>query len=349
MKIIAIVGARPQFIKHAPIELFFKDKCSFLTIHTGQHYDENMSKVFFEELGMRKPTYLLSAGGGSHGEQTGKMLIEIEQILLKEIPSIVVVYGDTNSTLAGALAASKLNIPVIHVEAGLRSYNKDMPEEINRILTDNVSKVLFCPTDQAIINLKKENITSHVFKTGDIMCDMIHIAKEQGVLQKTNNHNQYIYATIHRPYNTDGRLRLQKILENLNGLNKTVIFSRHPRTKKLMNNFGIDDADFVNIKFIDPVSYFENLNFMFNAYAIITDSGGMQKEAYMLGKKCITLRTETEWMETLTNSWNVLVFDDLSQIQEELENIPFDHNEMLYGDGKAAEEIYTIIMDIFVS
>ena len=347
IKIIAIIGARPQFIKHAPIELYFKDKCDFITIHTGQHYDENMSKVFFDELGMSAPTYLLKLGGGSHGEQTGKMLIDIEKILLDEKPDFVLVYGDTNSTLAGALAAAKIHIPVIHIEAGLRSFNKQMPEEINRILTDNVSSILLCPTDQAIENLKSENITKNVFKSGDIMCDMIHIAKKRNLLQKSEDYLDYIYTTIHRPYNTDDLQRLEKVLESLNNLDKKIIFARHPRTKNLMEKHQLFDNKFANIKFIEPVSYFENLNYMYNASAIVTDSGGMQKEAYILEKKCITLRSETEWVETLENNWNALVFNHLESIQEELNKKPFGHNDTIYGNGNAAKEIYDIIDDTF--
>tara|TARA_B110000459_G_scaffold189565_1_gene223851 strand:+ start:4216 stop:5268 length:1053 start_codon:yes stop_codon:yes gene_type:complete len=347
IKIIAIIGARPQFIKHAPVELYFKDKSDFATIHTGQHYDENMSKVFFDELGMSQPSYLLQLGGGSHGEQTGKMLIEIEKILIQESADCVMVYGDTNSTIAGALAAAKLNIPVIHIEAGLRSYNKEMPEEINRILTDNMSSILICPTDQAVENLKKENIVDSVFKTGDIMCDMIHIAKKKKVLQKSIDYQSYIYATIHRPYNTDDIERLEKVLKGLNELSSKVIFARHPRTEKLMNKFDLLDRDYENVKFISPVSYFENLNYMYNSKAVITDSGGMQKEAYVLKKKCITLRSETEWVETLKNNWNVLIYEELDQMQEELEKTPFNHDELIYGDGNAAEEIYNIITNNF--
>lgn len=347
IKIIAIIGARPQFIKHAPIELYFKDKSDFITIHTGQHYDENMSKVFFDELGMSQPSYLLRLGGGLHGEQTGKMLMEIEKILIKESADYVLVYGDTNSTVSGALAAAKLNIPVIHIEAGLRSYNKEMPEEINRILTDNVSSILICPTDQAVENLKKENIVDNVFKTGDIMCDMIHIAKNNDMIQKSGDYLNYIYATIHRPYNTDDLERLGKVLESLNTLDKKVIFARHPRTEKLMSKFGLLAESYENIQFISPASYFKNLNYMFNAQAIITDSGGMQKEAYVLEKKCITLRSETEWVETLENNWNVLVYEDLDNIQLELDKIPFNHDNALYGNGNSAKEMYKLIINNF--
>ena len=343
IKIIAIVGARPQFIKHAPLELYFKDKVDLITIHTGQHYDDNMSKVFFDELNMTPPKYLMSLGGGLHGEHTGKMLIEIEKVLVDEKPDYVLVYGDTNSTLAGALAASKLHIPIVHVEAGLRSFNKTMPEEVNRVLTDNISSILLCPTELAITNLKNENILEQVYKTGDIMCDMIAIAEKAQLIKKAANHLEYIYTTIHRPYNTDDLKRLKEVLFHLNSLSQKVIMARHPRTKGLMAKYNIVDTDYPNIEFIVPVSYFENLNYMYNAAAIITDSGGMQKEAYILKKKCITIRTETEWVETLKDNWNSLVFEDLQSIKEELKQLPFNHNDTLYGNGYAAKEIFEII------
>ena len=343
-KIVAIIGARPQFIKHAPIEMFFKGKYDLITIHTGQHYDDNMSQIFFKELGMSKPNYLLKSGGLSHGKQTAQMLIEIEEILISEKPDAVLVYGDTNSTLAGALVAAKIHIPIIHIEAGLRSFNKEMPEEINRILTDHMSSILLCPSDAAIKNLATENIKKNVFKTGDVMCDMIHIAKTKGLL--IENNDEYIYTTIHRPYNTDKKERLISILETLNELPSKVIFSRHPRTKLYMGKFNLIDQNYKNIQFIEPVSYFVNLNYLYNSVAMITDSGGMQKEAYILKKKCITIRSETEWLGTLKNGWNTLVFEDLSEIKSILENPAGKHFSDLYGTGDASKEIYEILKDI---
>ncbi|MCO4815183.1 MAG: UDP-N-acetylglucosamine 2-epimerase (non-hydrolyzing) [Flavobacteriales bacterium] len=341
MKIIAIIGARPQFIKHAPIEMYFKDKCDLITIHTGQHYDENMSQIFFSELKMSQPKYLLKSGGLSHGKQTAQMLVEIEEILIAEKPDAVLVYGDTNSTLSGALAASKIHIPIIHVEAGLRSFNKKMPEEINRVLTDYMSTVLLCPSDAAIENLSNENITNNVFKTGDVMCDMIHLAKTKGLL--IENDDNYIYTTIHRPYNTDDHERLTSILTTLNNLNSKVIFSRHPRTKSYMLKYNLKDEAYKNIEFIEPASYFDNLNFLHNSTAMITDSGGMQKEAYILKKKCITIRSETEWMGTLKNGWNTLVFENLSEMESILNKPTGEHISNLYGNGKASQEIFEII------
>jgi len=341
-KIVSIVGARPQFIKHAPIELYFKDKIIVVNIHTGQHFDKNMSQIFFDELKMGKPQYMLEAGGLTHGQQTGKMLAEIEQILEVEKPDAVLVYGDTNSTLAGALAAAKMHIPIIHVEAGLRSYNKEMPEEVNRVLTDHVSSILLCPTDIAVENLAKEGIVTNVFKTGDVMADMVRIAQESGFL-KVETNERYIYATIHRPYNTDDVSRLSKVIDAMDSLPDKVIFARHPRTKKLMAKFGIKDESYKNITFIGPVSYFENLAYLSNAAMLITDSGGMQKEAYILKRKCVTIRKETEWVETLHDNWNTLVFHDLEKITEIYSLETQNHDSELYGIGNAAEEIYHII------
>lgn len=339
-KIVAIVGARPQFIKHAPIELAFKETFNLITIHTGQHYDKNMSEVFFDELKLDKPNYKFNLGGGSHGAQTGKMLIEIEQVLQKENPDACIVYGDTNSTLAGCLAAAKLNIPVIHIEAGLRSYNKAMPEEINRIATDHMSSLLFCPNENARENLVSENIINNVFVTGDIMADMLRIAQSK-LIPKSE---PYVYATIHRPYNTDNPHRLEDLFRTLNNLTDLVIFSLHPRTKKIANDNNIKLSMFENIQFIDPVGYFDNVNYICNSLLTITDSGGIQKEAYILKTKCITIRSETEWIETLENNWNHLVYEELGDILAYYHVKPGTHDANLYGDGYTANRILDIIL-----
>lgn len=339
-KIVAVIGARPQFIKHAPIELVFKEAINLITIHTGQHYDKNMSDIFFDELKLEKPKYQFSSGGGAHGEQTGKMLIEIEQVLQKENPEACLVYGDTNSTLAGGLAASKLNIPVIHIEAGLRSFNKSMPEEINRIAVDHMSSLLFCPNDNALQNLARENIINNVFVTGDIMADMLRIAQNRITLKS----EPFVYATIHRPYNTDNPQRLGKLFSTLNNLPDLVIFSLHPRTKKLAIDNSMDLSIFKNIKFMDPVGYFDNVNYIANSLLTITDSGGIQKEAYILKTKCITIRSETEWVETLENNWNNLVYEKMDEIEDFYHAKVGAHNENLYGDGHAAERILDIVL-----
>jgi UDP-GlcNAc3NAcA epimerase len=336
-KIISIIGARPQFIKHAPLDLALKQHFHSVTIHTGQHYDEKMSHIFFNELNMTPPQYLLQIGSHAHGKQTGLMMIEIEQIVVAEKPDAVLVYGDTNSTLAGALVASKLHIPLIHIEAGLRSFNKKMPEEINRILTDQVSNLLFVPTESAIQNLKNEGITEGVHLSGDVMHDAILLA--QKFVKELPNKNQYYLATIHRPYNTDEKARLVDILTVFNSLDLPIVFPIHPRTKANLSRWAVSLTDFPRITFTDPVSYFDLVNLQSNAAAVVTDSGGVQKEAYWLQKKCITLRSETEWIETLEGGWNTLVFDDLNQIKEVLAKPLGPHNPQLYGSGNASEAI----------
>ena len=343
-KVIAIVGARPQFIKHFAFELEAKKGFNLKTIHTGQHYDENMSNVFFNELGMSQPDYLLNLGGGNHGQQTGSMMIEIENILVNEAPDIVVVYGDTNSTLAGALVASKLHIPVAHIEAGLRSYNKEMPEEINRVLTDHISAFLFVPSEQSLDNLVKEGITKNVFSVGDIMKDLVLKSVENSwIIAPEQVDEAYYYVTLHRPYNTDEKDRLLYVLSSLNILNKRVIFAIHPRTRNAMKNFGLEETDFQNITFIAPQSYFSNLGYLYYSEGLITDSGGMQKEAYWLQKKCVTVRKETEWVETLKERMNVLLFNDLSDIQQYLNEQNLSFYQSLYGNSNTALEIINSI------
>jgi UDP-GlcNAc3NAcA epimerase len=346
-KVLAIIGARPQFIKHFPFEKAAEGYFDLITVHTGQHYDQNMSQVFFDQLGMKTPHYQLQTGGGNHGVQTGKMMAEIEEIVLKESPQVVVVYGDTNSTLAGALVASKLHIPVVHIEAGLRSYNRSMPEEINRVLTDHMSTLLLVPSEEAVNNLEKEGIRAHVHIVGDIMKDMVQMTVSNGWATAPDTTEAYYYATIHRPYNTDERPRLKYVLDTFQSLNKRVVFSIHPRTRNAMKTYGMDEADYSNIQFIDPQGYFENLGWLQHADALITDSGGMQKEAYWLEKKCITIRKETEWVETLAQGANVLVFNDLSSVSTVLESSvkPIFDTE-LYGNGRAANAIIDCINQV---
>ncbi len=342
-RIIAVIGARPQFIKHFAFEKACQGKVELKTIHTGQHYDENMSKVFFDQLGMNKPDYMLDVRSGSHGIQTSKMMVEIEKILLEERPDYLVLYGDTNSTLAGAIVASKIHIPIAHIEAGLRSFNKEMPEEVNRILTDHVSDLLFTPSQLASNHLRTEGITKGVHLVGDIMKDLVAYCKDNNVLPSRDESFDYYYTTIHRPHNTDDRKRLEAILKELNSLDKKVIFSIHPRTTNFMNKYDMDVKNYSNITFIEPQPYFENLSYLLHSSGLITDSGGMQKEAYWLNKKCITIRKETEWMETLSKGANTLIFADLNTlaitINEPVE--AFDQN--LYGNGKTAERILDLL------
>ena len=346
-KIATIIGARPQFIKHAALEPELKKYFNHISIHSGQHYDEEMSQVFFNELGIDQPTYMLKAANGLHGEQTAQILIETEKILLNEKPDMLVVYGDTNTTLAGALAASKLNIPIAHIEAGMRSFNREMPEETNRVLTDHMSDLLFTSSQESLIQLKKEGIVNGVFDCGDIMKDLTFMIKEKGLINVENSKSNKIYCTLHRPYNTDKPDRLKSILDHLNKLSKKVVFSIHPRTQKMMAVYHFSEKNFSNIEFINPQSYIKNLNNLFNFDAIITDSGGMQKEAYFLQKRCITLRSETEWVETLENNWNTLVFEDLNKIESSLNKPLGAWNANLYGGGNAKELIVNEIKKYF--
>lgn len=340
-KIISIIGARPQFIKHAPVSVALKNKFQSLSIHTGQHYDDNMSRVFFDELKIDRPDFLLDIGNNTlHGAQTATMLSQTEEILLKEKPDAVLLYGDTNSTIAGSLAASKLQMPVIHIEAGLRSFNREMPEEINRVVTDHLSTLLFCPTPVGVENLKNEGITKGVFLTGDVMADALRMMKP--FLEKKFS-QPYYFATIHRPYNTDEKERMVRILQAFDQLNQPVIFSMHPRTANNLKKWNVDISAFKNIQITGPVGYKESLSYQAYADAVITDSGGIQKEAYMLHRRCITVRKETEWVETLDGGCNTLVFDDLNRINDLLQQKDSLVFKELYGNGHAAEEIIDII------
>lgn len=345
-KILAIVGARPQFIKHYPFEQEAIKHFDLVTVHTGQHYDDNMSQVFFDELGMRPPDYMLDIGSGSHGNQTGRMMIELENVMQLENPEWVVVYGDTNSTLAGALVAAKLHIPIAHVEAGLRSYNREMPEEINRIVADQLSTLLFVPNEAARNNLGNEGIIQGVYEVGDLMKDLVMQCQREGKIGHESLRLQpYYYATIHRPYNTDDSDRLSMVLDALQDLHHPVIFAMHPRTRHAMKRMELEAAQWPNIEIIDPVGYLDNLTFLYHSEALLTDSGGMQKEAYWLKKKCVTMRTETEWTETLEHGWNHLVFQDLEALESVL-TCPSDGWMSLYGNGQAAQSICRAILEL---
>jgi len=360
MKIVTIVGARPQFIKMAVVSraiknnnLNNKDNINEVRVHTGQHYDKNMSDIFFEELDIPKPDYNLNIGSSSHGKQTGEMLIKIEEVILKEEPDYVMVYGDTNSTLAGALVASKLHIPVIHIEAGLRSFNMNMPEEQNRILTDHISTFLFCPTESAVENLNKENIFDGkqlsrkkitVANSGDVMFDAINYYKEiakhnkLSIFSSLDIPKNYLLATVHRAENTDNKEKLINIFHALSKIDTTIVLSLHPRTKKYISDYGIKISD--NIKLIEPIGYLDMICLEDNAKGIITDSGGVQKEAYFLKVPCFTLRNETEWIETLNNNCNILISEDnilqLSDIVNKNYNRVYKE---YFGNGYASNNI----------
>lgn len=351
MKIITVIGARPQFIKAAAVSNKLRENNKEILIHTGQHYDENMSKIFFDELNIPYPDYNLSVGSGGHGKQTGEMLIKLEGIYEKENPDIVMVYGDTNSTLAGALVASKMLIPVIHVEAGLRSFNKEMPEEQNRILTDHISNLLFAPTDTAVKNLESEGIIKNVYNVGDVMFDAImHFKdvslKRSKIIDKLNlNNNEYILTTIHRAENTNDILRLKNIIEALNESDKTIVLPLHPRTRKYINDYSLNINN--NIKLIEPVGYLDMISLEGNSSKIVTDSGGVQKEAFFMKKPCITMREETEWIETVENGWNILVGTDKDKILDSIVNfMPNKPQKKIFGDGNSSEKICRIIEEI---
>ncbi|HOY11639.1 MAG TPA: UDP-N-acetylglucosamine 2-epimerase (non-hydrolyzing) [Saprospiraceae bacterium] len=345
IKIICIVGTRPQFIKHAAIEQCDHLDMEFITVHTSQHYDDDMSDVFFKQLDIKTPKYqLINENKANSQEHNEYMLKKLNEIFFNEQPTAVLVYGDTDSTLAGARAAEQLQLPVIHVEAGLRSYNEAMQEEINRVKTDQISTLLLVPNETARLNLEREGISgSGIVIVGDVMKDVIGKRNTMSKNQKSTYH----YATLHRPYNVDEERRLVYILDTLNTLNQKVILSIHPRTKSRILAFGLDLDKFENINFIGPQSYFDNLNLMAGSTSIITDSGGMQKEAYWLEKPCVTLRPETEWRETLVNQCNILIYENLEKLEELIQRPfgPFDPD--LYGDGCAAQKIIESIYNRF--
>lgn len=349
-KIVTILGARPQFIKAAAVSRIAKDyPIQEIIVHTGQHFDANMSDVFFEQMEIPKPDYRLEINSLTHGAMTGRMLEEIEKVLLKEKPEIVMVYGDTNTTLAGALAAKKLSMNVAHIEAGLRSFNMTMPEEINRIITDRISNHLFCPTENAVKNLKTEgfdNFNSQVHLVGDVMYDAaLHYEKlsdqKSTILRQLNlTGKEFILCTVHRQENTDNQEQLASIVGALNKIHKftQVILPLHPRTKKTIQNLGLKPE----FKPIDPVGYFDILQLIKHSALVITDSGGMQKEACFFGKFCITLRDETEWIELVENNVNFLSGADKNKILQYYNTLfekSFPVTGKLYGDGKASEKI----------
>lgn len=348
-KIVTIVGARPQFIKTPLISAEIRKFAKEIIIHTGQHYDGNMSDVFFDELGIPRPDYNLEVGSGLHGHQTAQMLVKIEDILNKEKPDMVIVYGDTNSTLAGALAAAKLNIPVAHVEAGLRSYNRAMPEEINRIVADHLSELLFCPTKSAADILQYEGITKNVHVVGDVMADIqIKIRNPKSEIRKglELDSKQYYLATVHRQENTDDKKNLKNIIDAFNQLDLPVVWPIHPRTKKYLDEYDLNSELSENIKIIFPTGLIEMANLEANAKMILTDSGGVQKEAYLHEVPCVTLRNETEWVETVKSGWNKLAGTDTEKIVDTVKNFktPSEHPN-IFGDGKAYEKIGKIIRE----
>lgn len=359
MKIITILGARPQFIKAGSVsrEISRQSKAGAdikeVIIHTGQHYDANMSDIFFDEMQIPKPDYFLGIGGKTHGAMTGQMIEKIEEVLVKEQPDWVMVYGDTNSTLAGAIAASKLHIKIAHIEAGLRSFNMQMPEEINRILTDRISRLLFCPTQQAIENLATEGfdtLDNKVVLAGDVMLDgalfYADLAVKPSAIHITEN---FVLCTIHRAENTDDPKRVAGIILALNEIakNKQVILPLHPRTKHILQQ---SDFDISNLTIIDPVGYLNMVWLIEHSELVMTDSGGLQKEAFFFSKPCITLRDETEWVELIKLGVNTLVGAEQSKIIEAFNHqvaVKTDNSALnLYGGGQACERIVTEMLGV---
>jgi len=348
---MSVVGARPQFIKAAPLCRALRAQHEEVLVHSGQHYDHSMSEVFFQELGIPKPDYNLGVGSGGHGSQTGEMLGMLETLMIEQGPDVVVVYGDTNTTLAGGLAAAKLNIPVVHVEAGLRSFNRKMPEEVNRVLVDHISTLLLCPTSVARDNLGKEGISEGVHVVGDVMLDTARsFAERVDVGEALESHGveagEYYFATVHRAATSDDPEKLAQIVHAFGRLDKPVIWSVHPRTAQNLDRFDLTSVvdDYQNILRVPPVPYTEAIGLIQGAAALLTDSGGMQKEAYFLMVPCVTLREETEWVETVEHGWNCLVGTDPDAIVSAVSSleVPNEHPDV-YGDGHAAERIVELI------
>lgn len=351
MKIVSIVGARPQFIKAAAVSRALRKRYREILVHTGQHYDYQMSGIFFDGLELPRADLNLGVGSGSHATQTGAMLKGVEDILVAERPDYLLIYGDTNSTLAGALAASKLLIPVVHVEAGLRSFNRRMPEEINRVVADHLSNLNLCPSNTAVQNLSIEGITKGVHLVGDVMLDVLNWATERiaatpsMILEKLGLTKQrYLVATVHRSENTDDMQRLSQILSAFNSLEEPVVFPVHPRALRVIREAGLLIKP--HVRLIEPVGYVDMIALTGDSRLILTDSGGLQKEAYWLGVPCLTMRDETEWVETVTTGWNVLVGPDSEKIIEAVHSFtPTGRRPALYGDGSAAQKCVDLLSE----
>jgi len=376
MKLITVIGARPQFIKAAVVsrELAIYNqsvnssslRINEKIVHTGQHYDDNMSQIFFKELEIPEPEYNLGIGSGNHGEMTGAMLQKIEAVLLKEKPGCVLVYGDTNSTLAGALSAAKLHIPIAHVEAGLRSYNRRMPEEVNRLVTDHISNILFCPTQQAVDNLKMEGIVNKpesgrslhkvnkrhrkVALVGDVMLDSVFYHRQFSIKPEFELPEKFILATLHRAENTDNIDRIKKIFKAFEMISgeTDIILPLHPRTKKKINGL-ISHFSFSKLRIVEPVSYREMIYLLVKCSLVMTDSGGLQKEAFFFKKPCVTLRDETEWTELVTLGYNSIAGPDTKKILDAVHlmlNKKIDSTINLYGKGDAGRRIIRILQSM---
>lgn len=344
---LTVVGARPQFIKAAPLSRELRKRATEVIVHTGQHYDDQMSEVFFRELGIPDPDVNLGVGSASQGVQTGRMMIELEPIVARELPDWVLVYGDTNSTLAGSLVAAKLHLPLAHVEAGLRSFDRNMPEEINRVVSDHLSSLTFCPTQTAAENLRQEGITKGVHLVGDVMHD-IYLEQLEIVRERSQEFlaslgvEEFALATIHRAENTDNPARLTHILEGLSASRFPVLLPAHPRTSAALGRARLRPPE--NVRLMDPVGYLEMIALENAATVIVTDSGGVQKEAYFAGRPCVTVRDTTEWPETVSAGWNTLVGVNPEKLAQAVRYFrPTGPRPPCFGDGHAAEKIVSIL------
>ncbi len=349
MRVASIVGARPQFIKAAAVSKALRRRHREILIHTGQHYDAALSDAHFRSLRIPRPDVNLGVGSGSHGAQTARMLSRLERTLAEVRPEVVLVYGDTNSTLAGALASAKLQLPLAHVEAGLRSFNRTMPEESNRVVADHLSTLLFAPTETAVTNLAHEGITKGVHNVGDVMYDVALATERQARTRAIRRRlglspQGYLLATIHRPATTDDRHELGRILEAFSLAVEPVVLPVHPRTRKMIRQFRLDSKVGSNVRLLDPLDYLDFRALLIDARLVLTDSGGVQKEAYWAGVPCVTLRSETEWVETVADGWNRLVGTDVERILKAIRaSRPPGARGAAFGDGHAAEKIVAIL------
>ncbi|HKT61228.1 MAG TPA: UDP-N-acetylglucosamine 2-epimerase (non-hydrolyzing) [Gemmatimonadales bacterium] len=351
MKILTVVGARPQFVKAALVSEACRSVGGLteVMVHTGQHYDHNMSAVFFDQLALAEPRYNLGIGSGPHGRQTGEMMAGLETIVAAERPTWLLVYGDTNSTVAGALVAAKQHVPLAHVEAGLRSFNRRMPEEVNRVVTDVLSALLLCPTTTAVDNLAREGMSRGVHQVGDVMLDMVRRVRPRAAATRACDRLQvvpgeYYVVTVHRAENTNDPVRLEGILRALERLDAPAVFPAHPRTRRALEALGWQPPREADVRLLEPLGYLEMVELVANARAVLTDSGGLQKEAYFLGRPCVTLRDETEWIETLHGGWNVLAGTATDRILEALTRPPYAPDPpQVFGDGCAALKIAELL------
>ncbi|HNX01540.1 MAG TPA: UDP-N-acetylglucosamine 2-epimerase (non-hydrolyzing) [Candidatus Cloacimonadota bacterium] len=349
MKILSVIGARPQFIKAALLSKEIRKYHEEILVHTGQHYNEEMSDIFFEQLDIPQPSYNLGVGSGTHGYQTGHMIIELEKVLLREMPDFVLIYGDTNSTVSASLAAVKLHIPVGHVEAGLRNFDLNIPEEVNRLVADHISTLLFAPTETAVDNLANEGLSDKTFLTGDVMYDILLRSldvseKQSGIMTELGLRDKdYILATIHRPDNTDNSDNLKNIIKAFETCGENVVVPLHPRTLKEMTKQNIKvESD--HLKIITPLGYMDFLKLLHHAKKVITDSGGVQKESYLLKIPCITIYESTSWIETVRDGWNILAKPDVEDIMDKIRNFnPSGKQGNYFGDGHSCERIVEII------